>query len=76
MLELDGKRGDNRFILVWALDRDRIITLCPVGISLLRWIDCIVSSLVTGVPVASLYIDREGCGAITILVGSKEGVVN
>jgi hypothetical protein len=33
-------------------------------------------SLVIGVPVASLYIDRKGCGAITILVGSKEGVLN
>jgi hypothetical protein len=33
-------------------------------------------SLVIGVSVASLYIDREGCGAITILVGSKEGVLN
>jgi hypothetical protein len=31
---------------------------------------------VTGVPQPSLYIDREGCGAVTILVGSKEGVLN
>jgi hypothetical protein len=76
VLELDGERGDSRFILVRALDRDRVITLRPVSVSLLRWIDCIVLSLVTGVPVASLYIDREGCGAITILVGSKEGILN
>jgi hypothetical protein len=76
VLELDGERGDSRFILVQALDHDRVITLRPVSVSLLRWIDCIVLSLVTGVPVASLYIDREGCGAITILVRSKEGVLN
>jgi hypothetical protein len=34
MLELDGERRDSRFILVQALDRDRVITLCPVGVSL------------------------------------------
>jgi hypothetical protein len=28
------------------------------------------------VPTASLYIGKEGCGAVTILVGSKEGVLN
>jgi hypothetical protein len=28
------------------------------------------------VPKASLYIEREGCGAVTILVVSKEGVLN
>jgi hypothetical protein len=71
MLELDGERRDNRFILVRALDRDRVIALRPVGVSLLRWIDCVVLSLVTGVPTPSLYIDRKGCGAVTILVGSK-----
>jgi hypothetical protein len=76
VVELDGERGDSRFILVWALDCDRVTTLRPVSVSLLRWINYIVSSLVTGVLVASLYIDREGCGAITILVGSKEGVLN
>ena len=30
---------DSRFILVRALDRDRVIALRPVGVSLLRWID-------------------------------------
>jgi hypothetical protein len=35
-----------------------------------------VLSLVTGVPTPSLYIDREGGGAVTILVGSKESVLN
>jgi hypothetical protein len=34
MLELDGERRDSRFILVRALDRDRVITLRPVGVSL------------------------------------------
>jgi hypothetical protein len=34
-----------------------------------------VLSLVTGVPTPSRYIDREGGGAVTILVGSK-GVLN
>jgi hypothetical protein len=76
MLELDGERRDSRFILVWALDRDPVIALRPVGVSLLCWIDCIVSSLVTGVLTPSLYIDREGGGAVIILVRSKEGVLN
>jgi hypothetical protein len=30
----------------------------------------------TGVPMASLYIVRGVCGAVIILVGSKEGVLN
>jgi hypothetical protein len=71
MLELDGECRDSRFTLVWALNRDRVIALRPVGVSLLRWNDYVVLSLVTGVPTPSLYIDREGCGAVTILVGSK-----
>jgi hypothetical protein len=75
MLELNGEHRDIQFILVRALDRDRVIALRLVGISLLHWIDCVVLSLVTGVPTPSLYIDREGGGAITILVGSKEGVL-
>jgi hypothetical protein len=33
MLELDGEHRDNRFILVWALDRDQVITLRPVSVS-------------------------------------------
>jgi hypothetical protein len=76
MLELDGEHRDNRFILVQALDRDRVIALRPVSVSLLRWIDCVVLSLVIGVPTPSLYIDREGSGVVTILVRSKEGVLN
>jgi hypothetical protein len=31
-------------------------------------------SVLTEVLIASLYIGREGCGAVTILVRSKEGV--
>jgi hypothetical protein len=76
MLELDGERRDSRFILVQALDRDRVIALRPVGVSLLRWINCVMLFLVIGVPKPSHYIDREGCGAVTILVRSKEGVLN
>jgi hypothetical protein len=76
MLELDGERRDSRFILVWALGHDRVIALRSVGVSLLRWIDCVVLSLITGVPMPSLYINREGSGAVIILVGSKEGVLN
>jgi hypothetical protein len=34
VLELVGERSDSWFILVWALDRDRVITLHPVGVSL------------------------------------------
>jgi hypothetical protein len=34
MLELDGERKDSRFILVWALDHDRVITLHLVGVSI------------------------------------------
>jgi hypothetical protein len=33
VLELDSERSDSRFILVRALDRDRVITLRPVGVS-------------------------------------------
>jgi hypothetical protein len=48
MLELDGECRDSRFILVQALDRDRVIALRPVGVSLLRWIDCVILSLRQG----------------------------
>jgi hypothetical protein len=66
MLKLYGERGDSQFILVQALDRDRVIALRPVGVSLLCWIDCVVLPLVIGVPTPSLYTDREGGGAVTI----------
>jgi hypothetical protein len=35
----------------------------------------IVFFLYFGVPIASLYIGREGYGAVIVLVGSKEGVL-
>jgi hypothetical protein len=35
----------------------------------------IVLFFLEGVPVAPLYIGRDGYGAVTILVGSKEGVL-
>ena len=52
---------DSRFILVRALDRDRVIGLRPVGVSLLRWIDCEVFSCSSPVPrnPALLYIVRR-----------------
>jgi hypothetical protein len=49
VLELDGERRDIRFILVRTLDRDRVITLRPVGVSL-----CV------GLIVLS-YIPLQGC---------------
>jgi hypothetical protein len=73
MLELDGERKDSRFILVQALDRDRVITLRPVGVSLC--VGLIVLSFYRGAT-TSLYTGRDGCGAVTILVGSKEDVLN
>jgi hypothetical protein len=76
VLELNGECRDSRFILIRALDHDRVITLRPVGVSLLRWIDCVVLSLVTGVPTPSFYIKREGGGAVTILVGSEKDFLN
>jgi hypothetical protein len=66
---------DSRFILVRAHDHDRVIALRLVGISLLHWIDWYVVLYLTGVPIVSLYINREDYGAVTILVGSKEGVL-
>jgi hypothetical protein len=77
MLELNGEHRDSRFILVRALDRDRVIILRPVGVSLC--VGLIVLSfffLLRGMPTASLYIGRGGYGVVTILVGSKEGVMN
>jgi hypothetical protein len=65
VLELDDEHRDSRFILVRALDRDRVIALRLVGVSLLRWIDCVVLSFVFSirVPTASLYIGRGDCSA-------------
>jgi len=80
MLESTVNARDSRFILVQALDRDRVTALCPVGVSLcvgLIVMQCTIVVLVLLlVPTASLYIDRKGRGVITILVGSKEDVLN
>jgi hypothetical protein len=76
MLELDGERRDSRFILVQALDRWSSNNPTSSQCLPLHWIDCVVSFIITGVPTTSLYIGREGYGAVTILVGSKEGVLN
>jgi hypothetical protein len=76
MLKFDDEHRDSRFILVWALDRDQVITLRPVGVSLCVGLIVFYHLLCIGVPMASFYIDSEGRGAITILVGSREGVLN
>jgi hypothetical protein len=55
---------------------DRVITLHPVGVSLCVRLIVLYRLLFTGVLTASLYIGRESCGAVTILVRSKEGVLN
>ena len=67
---------DSRFILVRVLDRDRVTALRPVGVSLCVGLIGLCSIVFTGVPTASLYIDRKGRGVITILVGSTEVVLN
>jgi hypothetical protein len=66
---------DSRFILVLALDRDRVVVFTSSRYYPLRWIDCYVVLFVTGVFIVSLYINREDYGAITILVGFNEGVL-
>jgi hypothetical protein len=75
VLELDSERRDSPFILVRALNHDRVITLRPIDVNLCVGLIVFYRLLLQGVPVASLYIDREGCGAITILVRFK-GVLN
>jgi hypothetical protein len=66
---------DSRFILVLALDRDRVIVFTSSQRYPLRWIDCYVVLFITWVSIVSLYINREDYGATTILVGSKEGIL-
>jgi hypothetical protein len=56
VLELDGKRRDSRFILVRALDHDRVITLRPVGVSLC--IGLIVLSCLSYKGAYNLYLYR------------------
>jgi hypothetical protein len=58
MLELDGERRDSRFILVWALDHDRVITLRPVGVSLCVGLIVFYRLLLQGCP-QPLFISIE-----------------
>jgi hypothetical protein len=58
MLELDGERRDSRFILVRGLDRDRVITLCPVGVSLCVGLIVFYCLLLQGCP-HPLFISVE-----------------
>jgi hypothetical protein len=58
VLELDGERRDSRFILVRALDRDRVITLHPVGISLCVGLIVFYRLLLLGCP-SPLFISIE-----------------
>jgi hypothetical protein len=76
MLELNGERRDSRFILVRALDRNRVIAFTSSGVSLCVGLIVLSRLFFIGVPITSLYIVRGGCSAVTILVGSKEGVLN
>jgi hypothetical protein len=55
VLELDGERKDSRFILVRALDRDRVIALCLVGVSLCVGLIVLSYLLLQGCP-SSLFI--------------------
>jgi hypothetical protein len=58
MLELDGECRDSRFILVWALDRDRVITLRPVDVSLCVGLIVLSCLLLHGCP-SPLFISIE-----------------
>jgi hypothetical protein len=73
MLELDGERRDSQFILIWALDHDRVIALCPVDVSLLVGLIMLCCLLLQGCP-RPLFISIEK--AVVRLLGSKEGVLN
>jgi hypothetical protein len=75
VLQLDGERRDSRFILIWALDHDRVITLRPVGVSPCVGLIVLCCLSLQGAYGLSLY-RRGGYGMVTILVGSKEGVLN
>jgi hypothetical protein len=58
MLELDGERRDSRFILVRAFDRDRVIAICPVDVSLCIGLIVLYRLLLQGCP-QPLFISIE-----------------
>jgi hypothetical protein len=58
MLELDSEHRDSRFILVRALDRDRVITLRPVDVSLCIELIVLSRLLLQGCP-RPLFISIE-----------------
>jgi hypothetical protein len=71
---------DSRFILVRTLDHDRVIALRPVSVSLLRWIDYVVLSLLQSLDrevysyclmFIFLYRSREPCPPLYSLGGKS-----
>jgi hypothetical protein len=58
VLELDDERRDSQFILVRALDRDRVIALCPVDVSLCVGLIAFYRLLLQGCP-RPLFISIE-----------------
>jgi hypothetical protein len=50
VLELDSECKDSQFILVWALDRDRVIALRLVGVSLCVGLIVLCHVLLQGCP--------------------------
>jgi hypothetical protein len=85
MLELNGEHRDSRFILVRALDHDRVITLRPVGISLCVGLIVLSCLLLQGCP-QPMFISVEvavvrlvwlvWCPKEGVQVRSEEGVLN
>ena len=75
MLESTVNARDSRFILVQALDRDRVIALCPVGVSLcvrLIVILCtIVLSLLSLLLRLLTYQSRKPCPPLYSLGGKS-----
>jgi hypothetical protein len=49
----------------------QVSTGAELNVRLLHWTDWYVVLFVTGVPIVSLYINREDYGAVIILVRSK-----
>jgi hypothetical protein len=58
MLELDGECRDSRFILVRALNRNRVTAFMPVGVSLCVGLIALYRLLLQGCP-RPLFISAE-----------------